>query len=455
VSPAAAGEPLTSLAATEIAARVRRRELSPGEVVAAFLRRIDEVEPRVAAFVALRRAEVEREAAALAARPDLGELPLAGVPIAVKDVFRVAGLPRRLGSRATSAEPSTEDSELVARVRRAGALVIGLTSMPELALWPHGAADVYGKVTGNPWDLERTPGGSSAGSAAAVAARMAPIAIGSDGLGSIRIPAACCGVVGLKPGAGVIPPGDVHPWFGHSESGPIAATVADAALLFAVLSGQPWQAPEPPAPLRIAVTLRAPAHGIGVDRELRAAAERVAALLAGAGHAIELVPTPRSLPLSLALLRRWCAFAADDVARLDLDPDRLEPLTQIHLRRGRRVLRRRPPADAEVERARELFAGLFADRDLVLQPALARLPPPTASFRAGWTRSILRMTGFTPFTPTWNLARYPAISVPAGLGSAGLPLAVMLGGPPGSEGRLLAVAQQLESLAPWPRHAPL
>jgi len=448
------GEELTVLGAAEIAARVRRRQLSPVDVVRAFLRRIDEVEPRVRAFVAVRRAEVEREAVALAGRADLAELPLAGVPIAVKDTFRVAGMARRLGSRATPDEPSAEDGELVARVRRAGALVIGITTMPELALWPHGAADVYGTATGNPWDLERTPGGSSAGSAAAVSARMAPLALGSDGLGSIRIPAACCGVIGLKPGEGVIPRGDVHAWFGHSESGPIAATVEDAALLFGVLADRPLAAPDAP-PLRIAMALRAPAPGIRVAREMRGAAERAAQVLADAGHVVELVRTPRSVSLALALLRRWTAFVADDVARMSLDPDALEPLTRTHLRLGRRALRRHPPADAEVTHMREMFAGLFEGRDLVLQPALARLPPSTASLRTGWARSILRMTGFTPFTPSWNLARYPAIAVPVGLGESGLPLAVMLGGLPGSEERLLAVAGQLEARAPWPRHAPL
>jgi amidase len=446
---------LTRMSATDIAAGVQRRELSPVDVAAAFLRRIDEVEPRVNAFTALRRAEVEREAAALAGRDDLARLPLAGVPIAIKDTFCVAGLPRRLGSRATPNLPSSEDGELVVRVRRAGALVLGTTTMPELALWPHGAADVYGKTTTNPWDLARTPGGSSAGSAAAVAARMAAIAIGSDGLGSIRIPAACCGLVGLKPGAGVVPAGDVHPWFGHSEAGPIATTAADAALLLSVLSGAPPHDLAPPQPLRIAVAVRAPGPGIRVHRDYRRAAMDAAAMLARAGHTVELVPGPRSLSIALALLRRWCAFAADDVARLGLDVEKLEPLTRVHVRRGRKVLRRRPPDDVDVMRMRAALDDVFAGSDLLLSPALGQLPPPTASFRTGWLRSILRMSAFTPFTPGWNLARYPALSVPCGSTPEGFPLAVMLGGLPGSEARLLSVARQIESLAPWQRHAPL
>jgi amidase len=448
---------LARLSAADIAARVARRELSPVDVVAACLRRIDEVEPRVHAFAALRRAEVQREAAALAARADLAALPLAGVPIAVKDVFRVAGLPRRLGSRATSDQPSTEDDELVARVRRAGALVLGTTTMPELALWAHGAADVYGAATGNPWNLARIPGGSSAGSAAAVASGMAPIALGSDGLGSVRIPAACCGLVGLKPGAGVLPVGDVHPWYGHSEAGPIATTVGDAALLLSVMAGAPPHDLAAPRPLRVAVALRSPSVGIPVHRAWRRAAEAAAGVLAQAGHEIRVIDGPRSTAIALALLRRWCAFVADDVARLGLDPEKLEPQTRAHLRRGRRVLRRRPPDDSEVARMRALFDEVFAGAgcDLLLQPALAQPPPTTASLRTGWLRSILRMSRLAPFTPPWNLARYPAIAVPAGLDDEHMPLAVMLGGPPGSELLLLAVARQLEQLAPWPRHAPM
>ncbi len=168
-----------------------------------------------------------------------------------------------------------------------------------------------------------------------------------------------------------------------------------------------------------------------------------------------IIAGPRSLSIALALLRRWCAFAADDVARLGLDPEKLEPLTRVHLRRGRKVLRRRPPDDVEVTRMRAALDDVFAGCDLFLQPALGHLPPPTARFRSGWLRSILRMSAFTPFTPGWNLARYPAMSVPCGRTANGFPLAVMLGGRPGSEGRLLAVARQIETLAPWERHAPL
>jgi amidase len=253
----------------------------------------------------------------------------------------------------------------------------------------------------------------------------------------------------------VVPAGDVHPWFGQSESGPLATTVRDAALLLGVMAGRAVEVEAAPRPLRIALAMRSPAPGMRVQAERRAAAERVAELLAGAGHAVERVRTPRSISIALALTRRWCAFVADDVERLGLDADKLEPLTRTHLRMGRRFLRKRPPSDADSERMRALLGPLFAEHDLVLQPALAQPPPSTASLRGGWLRSTFRMSAFTPFTPPWNLAQYPAMAVPAGLDSRGLPVAAMLGGPPGSEARMLSVAAQVESLAPWPRHAPI
>ncbi len=448
-------QPIALMTATEIATRVQRGTLSPVDVAAAFLRRIDDVEPQIGAFCAIRRDEVMKEAAALGSRGDLAKLPLAGVPIGIKDLFSVAGIPRRAGSRATSDAPSTHDHELVARVRRAGALVIGLTTLPELGLWAHGEADVYRKTTVNPWKLSATSGGSSAGSAAAVAAGMVPIALGSDGLGSIRIPAACCGVVGFKAGTGVVPRGDMPAWFGHAEAGPLATTVEDTALLLGVLSGRRWPERSEGRLARIAVGLRAPAPGMPVHGELRAAAERAARALADAGHSIDVIEVPRSIPIVLSLFRRWCAFVADDVAKLGLPEHQLEPLTRTHLRAGKLVLRRQPPDDAEVARQRAVFARIFADHDLLLQPTLAQPPPATREFRTGWLRSLLRMSSFTPFTPGWNLAQYPSMSLPAGLAADGLPIGVMLGGATGSEELMLSVAYQLEAVNPWPRHAPL
>src|SRR5689334_5145603 len=216
------------LEATEIAAQVRAGRLSPRQVVEQCLARIAEADPAIGAFQVVAAEAARRAADALAERADLDTLPLAGVPVAVKDNLDVAGLPTRHGSAATPATPATEDDVLVRRLRAAGAVVVGKTRMPELAIWPFTESSAFGG-TRNPRDLSRNAGGSTGGGAAAVAAGLVPLALGSDGGGSLRIPAANCGVVGLKPARGTVPlaGGAVDHWYGCTAYGPIAATVAD------------------------------------------------------------------------------------------------------------------------------------------------------------------------------------------------------------------------------------
>ena len=206
---------LVTWPALEIARAVRDRRLDPAAVIRAHLARIDEADPQLHAFQEVRRDGALADAAALAQRPDLGGLPLAGVPVAIKDNTDVAGLPTRQGSAATPAGPAASDDELVRRLRAAGAIPIGKTQQPELAVWPVTEPEAY-PATRNPWDLSRTPGGSTGGGAAAVAAGMAALALGSDGGGSIRVPAACCGLVGVKPAPGRVPVagGASEHWYG-------------------------------------------------------------------------------------------------------------------------------------------------------------------------------------------------------------------------------------------------
>lgn len=210
--------PFTS--AVVVAEQVRSGVSSPMEHVEVALAAIAEREPKIQAFAAVLGDQARAEALALSRRPDLATLPLAGVPVAIKDVIPVAGLPMREGSGATSAEPRAADHPVVARLRAAGAVVVGLTTLPELAVW--GTTDAPGHITRNPWNPSRTCGGSSGGAAAAVAAGMVPLAHGTDGLGSIRIPSANCGVFGIKPGRGVVrpnsapPPGSAWPRTGPS-----------------------------------------------------------------------------------------------------------------------------------------------------------------------------------------------------------------------------------------------
>jgi amidase len=217
------------------------------------------------------------EAAAVDARPDRPGLALAGVPVAVKDNIAVTGEPMRVGSQASLAGPRTRDHLVVARLRAAGAVVVGVTRMPELAVWAF--TDGRFGMARNPWDLSRTCGGSSGGSAAAVAAALVPLAHGNDGLGSIRVPAAACGLVGVKPGFGVVPAGPgADVWCSMGENGPIATTVADAALGLSVMAGNPALArvDRPPGGVRIALVTGAPVPGSRVNRHWAGAARDVA-----------------------------------------------------------------------------------------------------------------------------------------------------------------------------------
>jgi Asp-tRNA(Asn)/Glu-tRNA(Gln) amidotransferase A subunit family amidase len=250
IAPAAPGPraepaPLTGRSAGDLAALVRAGRTTPGAVVDAYLARIADVDAAVGAFRRVRADEARAEADAVARRPDLASLPLAGVPVAVKDNLAVAGEAMRLGTRATRDTPQPHDHPVVRRVRDAGAVVVGLTHVPELCIWPF--TDGALGTARNPWDRTRTAGGSSAAAPRPSPRASCPVAVGNDGLGSIRIPAATCGVVGVKPGSSVVPSeiGDGS-WFGFSENGPLATTVDDAALLLAVLAGRPDLAAPPP-----------------------------------------------------------------------------------------------------------------------------------------------------------------------------------------------------------------
>ena len=237
------------LTAAELAADVRARKTTAVDAVKAALERVQRHDASIGAFQVVRAERALAEAAALEARADLASLPLAGVPIVIKDSIPVAGEPMRVGSAATSAEPQTADHEVVAHLKAAGAIVIGLTRVPELCVF--GTTDSVFGTTKNPWNLSRTSGGSSGGSAAAVASGIATAAHGNDGMGSIRGPAGNCGLVGIKPGGGVVPQ-DIgfDAWGGMSQNGPLATTVADTALGLDVLAGQEPGDPygQPPSP---------------------------------------------------------------------------------------------------------------------------------------------------------------------------------------------------------------
>jgi amidase len=443
--------------AVAIAAAVRSGQVAPTEVLEQHLERIAAHDGRLGAFRLLRTEEVRAEARALAARGDLGGLALAGVPVAIKDNVDLAGTPTRNGSAATSPEPAAADDELVRRLRDAGALLVGKTNVPELCLWPFTESEAFG-TTRNPWSLDHTPGGSSGGSAAAVAAAMVPIALAADGGGSIRMPASNCGLVGLKPGGGVVPfPGrGVSTWSRMSEFGPLATTVADLALALDVLAGGArYRAVAPPErPLRIGVSAKPGAAGVKVDRRVRAAMEATAEALAGAGHRVETVDPPWRNGDAAPFLRRVFHGCAEDADRLTWEA--LEPRTRAEARVGRLLRRARPAPAGPPRRVLARYRAWFADHDVLLSPTLAQPPLRVGAYRGkGLARTLLGLTAYMPFPPPLNLVGFPAASVPAGTSDDGLPLGVQLAAAPGGEALLLSVARQLETVAPWPRHAPL
>ncbi|MFN8149400.1 MAG: amidase family protein [Candidatus Nanopelagicales bacterium] len=453
----------TDWTASGIAAGVRSRHRAAVDTVREALDRLDARDGDLAAFQVVRREAALREAAAVdgaiadGAARESGSLPLAGVPIAVKDNVAVEGEPMREGSAATPAHPQIANHEVVRRLRQAGAVVVGITRLPELGVF--GTTDsVYG-VTRNPWDLDRTPGGSSGGSAAAVAAGIVPVAHGNDGMGSIRIPAACTGLVGIKPGLGVVP-AEVGPndWYGMTENGVLATTATDAGLVLSVLAEDPTLAAAGDAAdgpeLRIAVSTRPPVQFAKVDREHVRALFATAAALMHDGHTVERHDPTYPTPVAIAALARW--FAGTALEAEHLDETLLEPRVRTHARIGRFVIDRGLVRDSGRDSWVESAGDLLTSYDVLMTPVLAT--PPLPAKRWGdttWFETMRASVPWAPFAAPWNLAGFPAMSVPAGVHPEhGTPMSVQLVGRPGRERTLLSLARSIERLRPWPRTAP-
>ncbi|MDQ6856733.1 MAG: amidase family protein [Candidatus Dormibacteraeota bacterium] len=443
-----------TLTAVEIVSAVQRGELSAEAATRAALARIEQTDVSIGAFQEVRGQASLMEAREIDARADRATLPLAGLPVAIKDNIPVGGEPMRTGSFASDPGPQRADHEIVRRLRAAGAVVVGLTRVPELCVF--GATDSRFGVTHNPWNRRRTPGGSSGGSAAAVAAGMVAVAHGNDGMGSIRIPAACCGLVGLKPGKGLVP-SDLGngSWFGMAENGPLATTVDDCALLLSVMAGRSELASvTEPDRLRVAISTRAPGPLIPVDPHWVGAARHAGELLRGAGHLVTAADPPYGQLTAPSEMIRWVAGTELD-ARLLASQWQLEPRTRRHAALGRLALRLGLPRDRGRERWRRAAERFFANHDVLLTPTLAQPAIPAAAWgRRGWVANVVANVRYAPFAAPWNLAGWPAIAVPAGLDPNGMPLSVQLVARPGGERLLLAVAGQLERLHPWPRMAP-
>ncbi|WP_155374243.1 amidase [Catellatospora vulcania] len=442
--------------AKQIARAVRRGDTSATQVVADHLDYVTRTDPVVAAFRTVRAGEAAAEAEKVDDQSEMGNLHLAGVPIAVKENTPVAGLPTWHGSAGARQAVAEEDHELVRRLRGAGAVVLGTTRMPELGLW--GVTDDDSAVTRNPWALDRTPGGSSGGSAAAVSAGLVPIAHANDGLGSIRIPAACCGLIGLKPGRGVLPVNlGADDWFGLVEHGMLATTVADAALGFAVLAGRAPQPLSQPGRLRIAVSLKSPVAGASADEANRGAVSTATRLLAECGHDTLTADPAYSTSLGLRGLATWFAAAYRDVEAAGLDRSKLQKRTRRHVAMGGWAWRRGLVREQDRKQFRDACLNFFVANgvDLLLTPVLAGPPLKARDWhRRGWLTNVVANVRNAPFAAPWNITGFPAMTLPVGVRPDGLPAAVQLIGPPGTELLLLAVAGQIELAAPWRRQAP-
>lgn len=441
---------MTTLTALDLVSAVHSGALSPVTVVTEALRRIEE-NLALGAVQQVFTEEALAEAAALEKRKDLATLPLAGLPVLIKDNIPVAGFPMRVGSLATSPSPSRQDHEIVRRLREAGAIILGLTTVPELCVFA--TTDSPAETTRNPWNVERTSGGSSGGAGVAVAAGIVPATHGADGMGSIRIPSAVNGVFGLKPGRGLVPAdlgGDS--WGGMAESGPLASTVTDAALLLSVMAATQELATiaEPKKPLRIGVVPTTPSFLVRLHPAWKKALLNTAEALRSAGHTVELAKFP--YPANpLPVFARWFAGVAADAE--GLDEKKLQPRTLRHVKLGKRAITKGWVKQRDTDRL-EADARAFFDRyDILITPMLARFAPPAAQWhRRSWLRNIWSNLQYAPFAAPWNVIGWPAASVPTGLdANTGLPTAVQLVAPPGSEALILGVAAQLERVQPWPR----
>ena len=465
----------------ELAGLIRDRELSARELVQASLDRIEELDPRFNAFVDVFADE------ALSAADGVGpddERPFAGVPIAIKNNRAVEGKRLTFAADFFGDFLAPYDHNVTRRLREAGFIVVGTTTLPEYGILPVTETKRFG-ATRNPWDPERTPGGSSGGSAAAVAAGMVPIAHANDGGGSIRIPAACCGLVGLKPQRGRV---SLAPDVGGSflvADGVLTRTVRETAALLDVLAGpelgDAWWAPEPsepfattagraPSGLRIAMTTAPPLQDADVDPVCAQAVHDAADLLRGLGHEVVEDSPPWDSPGLLELFTAsfgpaictQIAFASL-IAGREPTADDMEPLSWAIWELCRGITSTQAlAAEMQLMGFARAIVAWTAQYDAVLTPALAEAPVTLGTIdpmSADPLGAFARSGRFTPYTATGNVSGSPAISVPlyerpADDAAAGVPLGVQLIGQPAGEGPLLALAAQLEAAAPWADRRP-
>jgi amidase len=444
---------------------VRAGEVSPKELVQLSLDRIARLDPELNSFRKVFAEKALLEAEQAEARVRAGdERPLLGVPVAIKDEVDVAGEINTHGTDGFT-EPAREDSEMVRRLREAGAIIIGLTLLPELAICGFSESATYG-VTRNPWNPQRTPGGSSGGSASAVAAGLVPIASAGDGAGSIRIPASSCGLFGLKPSRGRASLAPLSEgWRGMAVLGCVSRNVRDTALWLDVISGGSSEAeapapPErpfaesaqtPPGKLRVAYSTLAPRAMLPptVSDEAKQAVADGAELLRSLGHDV----APRDPDwggIGDTISARFLKGVAETVEEVP-HPERLERRTRGFGRLGKilpealyqQAMARRPAEQARVN-------AIFDDHDVLVTPVMGGTALPVRRWEGkGALQTVLGMGRFYPYCVPWNHLGNPAMAVPSGFSPEGMPLSIQVIGRPGDEATLLSLAAQIEAERPW------
>ncbi|PRX45480.1 amidase [Prauserella shujinwangii] len=460
MSDATTAGDLTFAGLTGQADLLARGRVTSARLVEATLARIERSQRTLNAFRHVRAAEARREAEAADRRLAAGDrAPLLGVPVAIKDDTDIAGLPTAFGCAGEFPVRDT-DAEVVTRLKRAGAVIVGKTNTPEIGQWPFTEGAAFG-LTRNPWHHAHTPGGSSGGSAAAVAAGLVPAALGSDGAGSVRIPAAWNNLVGIKTRRGRIPT-DPEPelFHGLTVHGPLARTVADAALLLDVTAGTEdtfaGAARREPGHLRIGLSLRIPFSGVRARLHpvVRAAVTRLARVLTALGHDVRPVE-PRYGLIGLDFLPRSLVGVHDWVVAKVPDPSLLDRRTRANERAGARLR----PLLRLARRAEPLLhrqvGTVFDEVDVLLAPTTATPPPRADAFTGlpNW-RTDRAIVAACPYAWPWNVLGWPAVNVPAGPTADGLPLGAQLLGPADSEELLVSLAAQLERAERWHERTP-
>lgn len=472
--------PIHGLPAHRLLAMVRSRELSPTEITEHFLSRIERYDRHYGAYITVtpeKALEQAHHAQKRVMRDTPEDLPpLLGLPLPIKDLDAVAGVRLTHGSALFREAVAPADSDMVARLRKAGAVLPGKTNTPEFGSSCYTENDIA-PPTRNPWDTDLSPGGSSGGAAAAVAAGLAPVAQGSDGGGSIRIPASVCGLFGLKPTRGRISGAPAKPdLVGLSTVGPLTRDVRDAALLLDAMTlsrpGDYFTAPplppgetftdhvdREPGRLRIGYYATTGSVGIPVHPDVLTAHEEAVRLLAGLGHDVEEIPTPVDAHFGGTFMEDFQVLWAAMASATPVDPAREDELGPLN-----RWLRERAAATpvpdyiAACVRLQQGVRSLVAATepfDAVLSPTLAMPPVPIGHFTVGGPEEeFQRMNEFTPFTSVYNVSGQPSVSVPLHWSPDGLPIGVMLTGRMGGEGLLLSLSAQLERARPWADRVP-